>query len=239
MRIIAISILLILLGVAATAAQGLDEILKAHYEAAAQEKMEKVETMIVTGANSLSMVGMESSFTTYQARPNKVRAEGEIQGSQVIQTFNGEKGWMYAPMMGITEPQEMSDEELNALLSQAEFENPLWKYEEKGSTIEVMDEPEEGAADLLKLTTKEGNVRIYCVDRESHQITAIRTKQVMGGSETEVEILLEDYKPVHGIPVAHTLVTKMNGQVVTTLKIDKVEFNKKINPALFEKPTPE
>ena len=59
----------------------------------------------------------------------------------------------------------------------------------------------------------------------------------MGGSETEIEVFLKEYKNVKGIPVARSVVTKMNGEIVTTIEIEKVEFNKKIDPALFEKPT--
>ena len=58
----------------------------------------------------------------------------------------------------------------------------------------------------------------------------------MGGSETEIEVILEDYKEVKEIPVPHKLISKMNGQVVGTLLIDRVEFNKKIDSAKFEKP---
>ena len=220
-------------------AQDIGSILEAHYKAASLEKMSRVETIIVSGTNNLAMAGIESTFTAYQARPNLVRAEGEFQGSKVIQTYNGEQGWIYAPMMGIPEPKEMAGDELNALLSQAEFENALWNYAEKGHTIELETTQEDENTYQLKLTTSNGDVQYYFIDRETHLINAIHTSQVMGGSENEIEILMSGYKNVKGIPVAHKLVTKMNGQVVTTLLIKKVEYNKKIDPSLFEKPAVE
>ena len=219
--------------------QDIESILKEHYKASSAEKMAKVETIIVSGTNNLAMAGIESTFTAYQARPNLVRAEGEFQGSKVIQTYNGEQGWIYAPMMGIPEPKEMSGDELNALLSQAEFENALWNYQEKGHTVELVATQEEENVHQLKLTTSNGDVQDYMIDRKSYLINAIHTTQVMGGSENEIEILLSGYKNVKGIPVAHKVVTKMNGQVVTTLLIDKVEYNKKIDPSLFDKPSVE
>ena len=236
MRLLFISVSIILLGITTSSAQDLDKILEAHYKAASQEKMEKVETLVIAGTNVLNMAGIESTFIAYQARPNKIRAEGEFQGASIIQTYNGETGWMYAPMMGISEPKEMNGEELNTLLNQAEFENDLWNYEAKGSTIEIAGKSEDGTADILKLTNKDGHIQLFSIDMKSHLITSIKTKQVMGGSETEIEILLSDYKVVKGIPVAHKVTSKMNGQVVTSVQIKKVEFNKKIDPALFEKP---
>jgi outer membrane lipoprotein-sorting protein len=217
----------------------LDKILEAHYKASAQEKMQKVETIITSGKNIYSMAGIESTFIMYQIRPNKLRIESEFQGSKVIQTYNGQAGWMYAPAMGIAEPKEMKGQELESILSQSEFENPLWNYEEKGSSLELVGASEEGSADHLRLTTKNGNELNMFIDRKSHLITSIRSLQVMGGSETEIEVNLKDYKTVKGIPYAQSIETKMSGEVVTTIEIEKIEYNKKIDPALFEKPATE
>ena len=89
-------------------AQSLDQILKDHYKASGQEKMNKVQTMITKGKITYVTAGMESAITMYQARPNKLRLEASILGSKVIQTYNGSTGWMYAPTMGIAEPREMA-----------------------------------------------------------------------------------------------------------------------------------
>lgn len=217
-----------------TSAQELEKILDAHYKASAQEKMQKVETIITSGKNIYSMTGSESSFVMYQARPNKLSIQGDIQGSKVIQTYNGKEGWMYAPSMGIPEPIQIKGDDLEALLNQTDFENPLWNYKEKGNTLEYMGASEDDAADHLKLTTKHGDELNFFINRESHLITSIKSFQVMGGSETEIEVMLKDYKTVKGIPVAQYVVTKMNGEEVTTVDIEKVEYNKKIDPALFE-----
>ena len=222
-----------------SSAQDLDKILDAHFKASAQEKMQKVETIITSGKNIYSLAGIESTFIMYQTRPNKLRIEGEFQGSKVIQTYNGQVGWMYAPAMGIAEPKEMNGQELESILSQSEFENPLWNYEEKGSSLELVGTPDDGSVDHLRLTTKDGDELNLFVDRKSHLITSIKSSQIMGGSETEIEVSLEEYKTVKGIPVAQKYITKMSGEVVTTIDIENVEYNKEIDPALFEKPTVE
>ena len=214
-------------------------VLENHYKAAAQEKMEKVETVVTSGKNVYTMAGIESSFTMYQGRPNKIRVQGEFQGSRVVQTFNGVTGWMYAPAMGIPEPKEMKGEELEAILNQSEFENPLWNYKEKRNSLDLVGVSEDGSADHIKLTTEDGDELNFFITKKDHLISSIKSIQVMGGSETEIEVVLKDYKNVKGIPVAQYVVTKMNGEVVTTIEIEKVEFNRKIDPALFEKPTTE
>ena len=220
-------------------AQDLESILQEHYKAASMEKMQKIETIYTVGKNMYSMAGIESGFTMYQARPNKLRIEAEVQGSQLIQTYNGEKGWMYAPAMGISQPKELTDQELETILNQAEFENPLWNYEEKGSSIELAGTSGDGSEDHLKLTNKKGDVLNFFISKDSHLITSIKSTQLMGESDQEIEINMKDYKNVKGIPVSHYISTKLGGQVVYTITIEKVEYNQEIDPALFEKPAVE
>lgn len=216
-------------------AQDLDKILEAHYDAAAKDRMEKVEAIVTKGKNVYTMAGIETSFTTYQCRPNKIRVEGEFQGSKVIQTFNGEQGWMYAPAMGIPEPKELKDAELKSIVNQSDFEKPLWNYQEKGYSLELAGSSEDGSAYHLVLDTDDNKLNFF-IDKESHLISTIKSVQIMGGSETEIEIIMLEYKNVKGIPMAQNVVTKMNGEVVTTIEIEKVEYHKNLDSVLFEKP---
>lgn len=239
MRKIILPLFLLIASLSGAQAQNLESILEAHYKAASMEKMQKIETIFTTGKNMYSMAGIESSFTMYQARPNKLRIEAEVQGSNLIQTYNGEKGWMYAPAMGISQPKELSEQELETILNQAEFENPLWNYEEKGNTIEVIGSSEDDSEDHLKLTNEKGDVLNFFISKDTHLITTIKSTQLMGGSDQEIEINMKDYKNVKGIPVSHYLSTKLGGQMVYTITIEKVEYNQDLDPALFDKPAAE
>jgi len=239
MRKIILPLFLLIASLSEAQAQNLESILEAHYKAASMGKMQKIETIFTTGKNMYSMAGIESSFTMYQARPNKLRIEAEVQGSNLIQTYNGEKGWMYAPAMGISQPKELSEQELETILNQAEFENPLWNYEEKGNTIEVIGSSEDDSEDHLKLTNEKGNVLNFFISKDTHLITTIKSTQLMGGSDQEIEINMKDYKNVKGIPVSHYLSTKLGGQLVYTITIEKVEYNQDLDSALFDKPAVE
>lgn len=230
-------ILLVLQMLPALYAQDLSSILEAHYKAAAQERMQKVKSMITSGINTFTTGGIESTFITYQARPDKLRVEGVFQRSKVIQTYNGENAWRYAPAMGVTSPVEITGGEKEALLNQVEFENRLWNYAENGAELELIESGDDEAIHL-QLKTAEGDFIHYHLDRESYLISSIMTSQIMGGSEAKIELVMEEYKTVKGIPIAHRGLTRMNGQVVVTLEIQKVEINRKIDPLLFEKPIP-
>ena len=133
MRILTISFAIAVFALSSLSAQNLDKILNDHYKASAQEKMTKIKTIRTSGKNVIATMGMETGFTLYQSRPNNLRVEADFQGSKIIQTYNGTTGWMYAPAMGINDPKELGTEELKSILTQAEFESPLWKYKEKGT----------------------------------------------------------------------------------------------------------
>lgn len=220
-------------------AQNLDQILKDHYKASGQEKMSKVKTIITKGISTYAMAGIEAPFSLYQARPNMVRMQAEFQGSKIITTFNGTTGWMYAPAMGISQPQELGGEELKSVLDQANFESPLWNYKEKENTVELAGSSDDGSAHKVKLTKKDGESMTILIDKKSHLMTGMTSVQVMGGAEAEVEMTMKDYKSVKGIQTPYYMATKMDGEIMSTIVIESVEYDKAIDPALFEKPAVE
>lgn len=198
--------------------------------------MRKVQTIITSGKNIYSAAGFESGFRIYQARPDKLRVEGDYQGSKVIQTYDGKRGWVLAPAMGIPEAAELQGEELLTLLNQVIFESPLRQSLEDDTSIDLIPANGEGKEHQLVLTTPEGKQQHYFIDRETHLITTIRSNQLMGGAEKEMEVSMDRYRVIKGIPFAIEVSTRMDGQVVTTTRIEKVELNKKLDPSIFEMP---
>lgn len=219
--------------------QDVDKILKDHFKASGQDKIVKLKSQVMTGKTIIPSMGMEMPFVITIARPNKIRIESNFQGTKVIQTYNGEKGWMLAPMMGSNEPTELSGTELNLLKTQGDFDGPLWNYEEKGNKVELVGEEDVNGSPAyhLKITTKDGDVMHQYIDKGSYLITKATTKQVIGGAETEVENIMGDYKKIDGIAIPHSIDSKMNGQSITKVVVESVNFNKDIDPAIFEKPS--
>jgi len=234
MRRLTILFVLAAFAISSLSAQDLDKILNDHFKASGQDKLSKITSVTISG--DLVAMGMETGLTIYQARPNKLRLEASFAGSKIIQTFNGTTGWTYAPGMGLTEPQEMGAEELKGILMQANMDSPLWDYKAKGEKVELIGTTEDGSANIIKLTTPEGDVMTVYITKETSQISKIITSQMANGMETEIEMELKDYKDVEGIPTAHSMSSKMGGQVVSTVTLETIEYNKALDAALFEKP---
>ncbi len=221
-------------------AQNLDQILKDHFKAHGQDKIADVNSMVTSYKMAIVAAGgMEVTLTLYQARPNKMRAETEMMGTKSITTYNGTQGWMLAPAMGIPVPQEMGEDEIQGAMQQARFDSPLWNYKEQGNTLELLGSSDDGSAYVVKMTQKEGEPMTVLIDKKTYLITGITTNQLMGGSETEVQVTMKDYKTVKGIPTAHYMATKINGELMATMTLESIEYDKDIDPALFEKPETE
>ena len=237
MRKLSISFVLAAFALTSLAAQDLDKILNDHFKATAQEKLLNITSTTMTG--KVVAMGMETTITLYQARPNKLRMEMTIMGSQMITTFNGTTGWTYAPAMGITEPMEMGPDELGAALDQANIDSPFWNYKEKGYNVELLGNSEDGSAYKIKLTKAEGDEMLILISKESSLMSKVVTSQVVNGMDADIEMVMKDYKTVKGIPVAHYMATKMSGQLISTITFESIEFNKALDSSLFGKPVVE
>ena len=123
--IICLAGMLFISGMTAIAQElSLDEVLAKYYEVSGFEKMKDFQTIIFEGKSNT--MGMEYPFKYIKKRSGKIRIEVDIQGTKMIQVFDGEKGWSVIPWSGSTEPQDMTADESKDLRDQADFEGSLY-----------------------------------------------------------------------------------------------------------------
>jgi len=217
-------------------AQSVEEILKEHFSAIGQDNMLKLNTQRLSG--KMVQSGLEIPFIQMGKRPAKVRVEGTFQDLTFIQTFNGKEGWSINPFAGVTDPQQMTDDDLKGMRYQADMDGMLWNWKEKGYTVtfEGKEDMEGTSCFKLKLETKEGDTFTYYIDSDSYILLRTNTKMKIMGNETESDTYFSNYSMVEGIAVPGKIDTKMKGQLMGTLVIEKVEMNIELDDALFEKP---
>lgn len=237
MRRLTISLIFAVFAIFSMSAQDLDKILNDHFKASGQELMSKITSVTIKG--KISSMGMDMGVTIYQSRPGKLRVEADFAGSTMIQTYDGTTGWVYAPAMGIAEPQQMDSNQLKAVLTQAEMDSPLWNAEAKGNKIELIGVSEDGSAHMLKLITGEDDEMTIYISKETSLISKLNMVQMAGGMENEIETEMKDYKKVKGIQMAHYFTSEMSGQLVSTITFESIEFNEKLDSSLFGKPAVE
>ncbi len=216
--------------------QSLDEVLDEHFAAIGQDNQLKVNSARMTG--KMMQSGIEIPFVQMIKRPKKVRVEATFQDLTLVQTFNGSEGWSINPFAGVTEPQPMSADEVRTMNYTADMDGMLWEYANKGYTVtlEGSEDMEGTMCHVVKLVTDKGDTFTYYIDSDSYIILRTNNKIMMMGNEAETDTYQSNYSIVDGIAVPGKIETKMQGQVVMTLVVDKVEFNPELDDALFEKP---
>jgi outer membrane lipoprotein-sorting protein len=215
-------------------AQTLDEILNKHFKAVGQEKLVAAESFIIKA--KLSQMGMEFPMEMKIKKPNKFRVEMELQGQKMIQAYDGNKGWMIAPMLS-PEPQELAGDQLKQAMSQTDMEGELYEYKKKGSSAEFIGKVnvEGGVAYRIKLVDKDKNSKYYFIDAKTYLVKKIKAKIEAMGQTVDIETRMKDYREIDGIKMAMKVESDspMGTAVIT---MEEVKINSEINDVIFKLP---
>lgn len=217
-------------------AQSLDDILKEYFSATGQDNLLKVNTQKMTG--KMVQGGMEIPFIQMSKRPGKMRVEATLQNLTLIQTFNGTEGWTINPFAGVTDPQPMSEDEVKSMKYNGDMDGMLWDWKDKGYEVTLVgkEDMEGTPCFVIKLVTAAGDTFTYYIDADTYILLKYNAKIKIMGNENESDTYLSNYMMVDGIAVPGKIETKIKGQLVMTIVLEKAEMNIDLDDALFEKP---
>jgi len=219
-------------------AQTLDEILAKNYQAhGGLDKLKAMTAMKMSGKIVISAQGMEMPLVMWQKNPDKMRVESTFQEKTIVQAYDGQKAWWIMPFMS-PDPQEMSQEQAKLFKEQADFENPLVVFKEKGYKLELLGKEDmEGTPVFkLKLTKTDGKEIFFYLDVESGiELKSTLTLKI-GETEAMTEIIYGDYKPVDGVMMPFYVENRMNGKAQMQMTMEAVEINPAIDDAMFAMP---
>ena len=236
MRQTFITLIFSLIFISSSFTQTVDEILAEYFSVQGQEKLLATNTFTTKG--KIIQGQFEIPFTSYQKRPMKFRSEAEFQGMKIVSAFNGETGWAINPMMGSTDPQPMTAEQIDRMKIQADYDGMFYNYADKGYTMEFMGkEPVDDIETyVLKLTRPNGDIITSYIDSENYVILKTKSKMKIQGVDTEAETLFSNYKYINDILVPFAIETKMNGETVMQMTFDEITYNKEYDDSMFEMP---
>jgi outer membrane lipoprotein-sorting protein len=202
-----------------------------------EDKLRGVSTMKMTG--TVSAQGMQMPITVMTKRPNRMLQETIVQGTRMVQAFDGERAWAINPMLGSNQPTELNGTQAESLKDQSTFDGPLVGYKERGDTLELAGPADiaGGKAWKLRLTRKNGRSMFIYLDAQTYLEKEWSTTVDQNGMSMDFETVMSDYAPTpEGIMVARTLRTMVGGQQQGMLKVLTVEFNTPIDDTAFKKP---
>jgi outer membrane lipoprotein-sorting protein len=216
--------------------QTVDEILEQHFAAAGQEKLLATNTLTMKG--KIIQGQFEIPFTSMQKRPMNFRSEAEFQGMKILSGFDGTIGWSVNPMMGSTDPQPMTEEQIDRMKIQSDYDGLFYNYKEKGYTVEFIgtETVDDIETYVLKLSRPNGDVVTSYIDAENYVLLKSKSKMKIQGVDTETEVIFSNYKFVNEILNPFSMETKMNGQTAMQMTFDEIIYDVDMPDSMFEMP---
>lgn len=221
------------------AAQTADEVI-AKYLAArgGVDKIKAVQSVQITGKFAIAP-GVEAPFVLRLKRPNSMRMDFTVQGMTVTQAYDGQSGWQVMPLMGKSDPEPLTGDDLKEAAQDADIDGPLIDYKAKGHQVELAGQEDVGGSPAykLKVTLKSGDVEYRYIDAKSYLEVKQSAKRTSRGNEAMVEETLGDYRSVDGIMFPYSLESSAQGsQDKQKIAVEKIELNTQVDAALFKMP---
>lgn len=221
-----------LFAVAVINAQSLEEIIKKYTIANRLDKMSDIKTLKITA--NMSMMGMEMPMEMWMKNPNKIKTVTNINGQEMIQLFDGEKGYMVNPMAGSTDPVEMSATDVKQLLRNSIFENYMDNYLKNGQlTLEGEEAVNGNAAFKIKATIEDGTVMHMFIDKNTFLLAKNSIEVNNQGMAMTVEYVPSDYKETNGVLLPMKTTTSAQGMEFV-LNYTKVEVDVPMEDSVFK-----
>jgi outer membrane lipoprotein-sorting protein len=201
-------------------------------------KMRAIKSERVSGTISF---GSEASgpFVVELKRPLKMHMTLTVQNQAMIRVYDGTQGWANNPFSGKVNPEPMSDEDVQNISEEADFDGPLVDYAKKGNKLELVgkDKVEDKDVWRVRLTTKNGDVRYYLFDAGTFLLLKWEGKRRAEGKEFPVESYFRDYRDVEGLKFSFQIDSGSSATDLTQkLVLDKIELNPEISDSEFTKP---
>lgn len=221
-----------LLAVVLINAQSLEDIINKYTVANKLDKIKDFKTIKITA--KMSMMGMDMPMEMWMKNPNKIKSVTNFNGQEIVQAFDGEKGYMINPMAGSNEPVEMTAEQLKDVVKSNMFQNSMADYLKNGKlTLEGEDNVNDKPVFKVKADLDGGNSSTMFIDKSTYLLLKNVTDVNQGGMAVTVESFPSDYTETNGILLPMKTTTSASGmEIVTTFT--KVEVDIPMEDSIFK-----
>ncbi|HEY0701791.1 MAG TPA: outer membrane lipoprotein-sorting protein [Candidatus Acidoferrales bacterium] len=221
-------------------AQSVDDIIAKNIQAhGGVAKLQTVKT--IRNSGKVSFGGFQARFLQENLRPDKVREETIIQGLAQVQGYDGKIGWQVNPFQGRKDAELLSADDLKSLQEDSDIDGPLVDYKSKGHIAELLGHDSVEGTDCykIKLTLKNGDIRIYFLDADSFLELKIESQNIVRGTTQYSETYYGDYEQVDGIYYAFEYEQGSKGSSSSSrakFTVEKIEVNIPLAESLFAMP---
>ena len=214
--------------ISAINAQSLEEIVKKYTEAAKLDQVANFKTIKITA--NMSVMGMDLPTVLWMKNPNKIKSVTSINGQDMVQVFDGEKGFVVNPMTGSTDPVEMTPDQVKQVLRGSMFQNYLATYLKEGK-LTLAGEENVNDKPAFKLNAKPDeatDINLY-IDKSSYLL--VKTSATNAGNS--IDTYPSDYTDMNGVMVPMKTTSSTQGMDIL-LQISKVEVDTPMEDSVFK-----
>ena len=221
-----------LIAVAVINAQSLDEIVKNYSVAMKTDKLASVTSIKITG--KMSPMGMEMPMVIFMKNPNKIKVIYSFNGQDMVTVFDGEKGYMINPMMGSSDPVELTGDQLAQVQKNNAFKNELINYFKNGQ-LTLEGEENVNNKPAFKLKVNVGNSPIFMfLDKGSFMLVKTSATVEQMGTSMNVDSYITDYVDIEGVVMPKKTTSMANGMEAAVITFDKIEVNIPMEDSVFK-----
>jgi hypothetical protein len=209
-------------------AQSLDEIVKKYTAANKLDNVANLKTIKITA--NMSLMGMEMPMVMWMKNPNKFKSVTTFNGQDMIQVFDGEKGYVISPMTGSTEPVEMTPDQVKQTLRSSMFQNYMVTYLKNNQlTLNGEENVNDKPAYKLQATIEGGTVIDMFIDKASYFLVKTATT----ASGVTMESFPTDYTETNGFMIPMKTSTSAQGMDIL-INFTKVEVDIPMEDDIFK-----
>jgi len=213
-------------------AQSLDEIVKKYTEANKLDHVANLKTIKITA--NMSMMGMEMPMVLWMKNPNKIKSVTTFNGQDMIQVFDGEKGYVVSPMTGSTDPVEMTPDQVKQTLRSSMFQNYMANYLKNGQlALDGEDKVNDKPAYKIKATVEGGTVINMFIDKSSYFLVKTSTTTSQNGMTVTLDSYPTDYTETSGVMIPMKTSTSAQGMDIL-INFTKVEVDVPMEDSIFK-----
>jgi hypothetical protein len=153
----------------------------------------------------------------------------------MVSIFDGEKGYTINPMMGSSEPIELTGDQLKQIQNNNVFRNEVLNYfNKKQLSLEGEEDVKGKPAYKLKVAVAGSSPVYMFIDKATNLLVKTSSTADQGGTQMNVESYMTDYTEINGVVMPKKTTAVANGMEAAVITFDLVEVNVPMDDSVFK-----
>jgi hypothetical protein len=217
--------------------QTVDDIISKHINAiGGKAVIDKITSQVTY--SEVTVMGITSNTVTILVPGQGFKSVATVNGQEIIQCITPSGGWAINPLAGDIDAAPLPPEQVKAAQIVLQPGGELYNYKERGCKAELTGREKEQGVDIYKIkcTSSDGKqVSIFFIHPSTYYVIKRETiNKVKGREITTTFVYTGHTKTDIGLVIPFT--TVIDKAATTTAAVTKVEFNKPVDPKIFEMP---